>query len=62
LEEEILHIQSRPLQQQDQVKEQQLVTSYEQTMTKLNDFYAQRAKKGWRQKYIFLLQSCVKKT
>jgi hypothetical protein len=47
LEAEILNTQSKPLQQLDGSKEAQLVTRYEQTLTKLNDFYVQRAKKNW---------------
>jgi hypothetical protein len=47
LEKEILNLQSAPTNQQDFSKEQNLVTRYEQTTTKLNDFYMQRAKKSW---------------
>jgi hypothetical protein len=38
---------SSQLQQQDQALETDLVTRYEQNMTKLAVFYAQRAKKNW---------------
>jgi hypothetical protein len=47
LEREILDLQTSPISQQDFSKEQHLVTKYEQTTTKLNDFYVQRAKKSW---------------
>jgi hypothetical protein len=46
LEREILDLQTSPISQQDFSKEQHLVTKYEQTTTKLNDFYVQRAKKS----------------
>ena len=39
--------QKKPHHLQDHSMEQSLVTRYEQTMTKLNDFYIQRAKKHW---------------
>jgi hypothetical protein len=47
LEQEILSLQTAPIHKQDFSKEQHLVTRYEQTTTKLNDFYVQRAKKSW---------------
>jgi hypothetical protein len=47
LEKEIEKIQLLPLDQQDHAKEASLVQRYEQTVTKLNDSYLQRAKKNW---------------
>jgi hypothetical protein len=40
-------IQILPLDQQDHAKEATLVQRHEQTLTKLNDSYLQRAKKNW---------------
>lgn len=37
----------KPISQQDQTLEAQLTTSYEQNLTKLTQFYRQRAKKHW---------------
>jgi phage host-nuclease inhibitor protein Gam len=47
LEEQIEQIQKKPLLQQDHAKEGELMQRYEQTITKLNDSYVQRAKKNW---------------
>jgi hypothetical protein len=47
LEEQIKQIQVLPWNDQDHILEANLTTRYEQTMTKLTDFYMQRAKKQW---------------
>jgi hypothetical protein len=47
LDEQILNIQSKPLHLQDHNEEATLITRYKQNITKLNDFYVQRAKKNW---------------
>lgn len=47
LEEQLKQIQSKPWDNQDHNLEASLTTRYEQTMTKLTDFYMQRAKKHW---------------
>jgi hypothetical protein len=44
---EIEAIQMQPVQMQDHAKEVNLTYQYEQTMTKLTEFYRQRAKKHW---------------
>ncbi|XP_071678491.1 uncharacterized protein [Lolium perenne] len=46
-EGQIKQIQMQPLKQQNQQLEANLVTRYEQNLTKLTDYYAQRAKKNW---------------
>jgi hypothetical protein len=47
LEEQLKQIQMMPWNSQDHNLEASLTTRYEQTMTKLTDFYMQRAKKQW---------------
>lgn len=47
LEEQVKHLQEQPIQQQNHLLENSLVTRYEQNLTKLADFYLQRAKKHW---------------
>lgn len=47
LEEQIKQIQMKPWDDQDHNLEASLTARYEQTMTKLTDFYMQRAKKQW---------------
>jgi hypothetical protein len=47
LDEQILNIQSKPLHLHDHNEEATLITRYKQNITKLNDFYVQRAKKNW---------------
>jgi hypothetical protein len=47
IEEQIKQIQMKPLAQQDHALEMSLATRYEQSMTKLTDYYMQRAKKQW---------------
>jgi hypothetical protein len=47
LDGKIKQIQLKPVQQQDHALEAELVARYEQNMTKLTDYYAQRAKKRW---------------
>jgi hypothetical protein len=47
LEGKIAAIQSKPLHLQDHSQETELITRYEQHITKLNDYHVQRAKKNW---------------
>uniref|UniRef100_A0ACD5VRH3 Uncharacterized protein n=1 Tax=Avena sativa TaxID=4498 RepID=A0ACD5VRH3_AVESA len=47
IEQEIGKLQAQPLHTQNHAKDQQLSTRYEQAITRLNDFYVQRAKKNW---------------
>jgi hypothetical protein len=47
LEKEIEQIQMAPPEEQDHNKEGQLTKDYEETMTKLTQYYKQRAKKHW---------------
>jgi ribonuclease HI len=47
IDEKLKEIQQRPVQQQDRALEENLVQRYEHNLTKLTDFYAQRAKKAW---------------
>lgn len=47
IEEQIKQIQMKPPHQQDHVLEGSLTARYEQNLTKLNQYYKQRAKKGW---------------
>lgn len=47
LEEQIKQVQLQPMQNQDHALEALLVNKYEQSMTKLTDYYMQRAKKQW---------------
>ena len=47
LEEQIKQVQMQPGQRQDRNLEASLVNRYEQSLTKLTDYYAQRAKKNW---------------
>ena len=47
LEGKIKEIQTQPLREQNHVLESKLIERYEQNITKLNDFYLQRAKKNW---------------
>jgi hypothetical protein len=47
LEEQMRQIQMKPIHQQDQAIQMSLANRYEQALTKLTDFYMQRAKKQW---------------
>jgi cob(I)alamin adenosyltransferase len=47
LQSQINDIQMQPLDRQDHTLEANLVAQYEGSMTKLNEFYKQRAKKHW---------------
>lgn len=47
LQEQINNIQMQPIQVQNKSLEANLVAQYEESMTKLTDFYRQRAKKHW---------------
>jgi hypothetical protein len=47
LQEQISTIQMQPLQDQDHSLEVNLVAQYESNITKLNEYYRQRAKKHW---------------
>lgn len=50
IEEKIKDIQEKPFQEQDHNEEEKLLVAYEQTMTRLTEFYKQRAKKHWATK------------
>jgi hypothetical protein len=47
LQEQIKTIQNQPVQDQDHSLEAKLISQYEDNMTKLTEFYRQRAKKHW---------------
>jgi hypothetical protein len=47
LQEQINTIQKQPIQDQDHSLEVKLISQYEDTMTKLTEFYRQRSKKHW---------------
>jgi hypothetical protein len=47
IEQKINEIQEKPIQEQDHTEEEKLIVSYEQTMTRLTQYYKQRAKKHW---------------
>jgi hypothetical protein len=47
IEEKIQEIQVRPFHEQDHNEEEKLTLAYEQTMTRLTEYYKQRAKKQW---------------
>lgn len=47
IEEKIKEIQEKPFQEQDHNAEEKLTVAYEQTMTRLTEYYKQRAKKHW---------------
>jgi hypothetical protein len=47
LQEQINSIQKQPFQEQDHSLEVKLIAQYEENMTKLTEFYKQRAKKHW---------------
>ena len=50
LEEQIKNIQKKPLHEQDHNMEAALVCRFEENLTKLTQFYSQRAKKHWATK------------
>jgi hypothetical protein len=47
IQDQINNIQLQPVHMQDHSLEAKLIAQYEETMTKLTDFYRQRAKKHW---------------
>ena len=47
LQQQINSIQMQPIQEQDHSLEVKLIAQYEENMTKLTEFYRQRAKKHW---------------
>lgn len=47
IQDQINNIQLQPVHMQDYSLEAKLIAQYEETMTKLTDFYRQRAKKHW---------------
>jgi hypothetical protein len=47
IQEQIQEIQMKPIQVQDHAQEAELISQYENNMTKLTEFYRQRAKKQW---------------
>lgn len=47
IQDQINNIQLQPLNMQDHSMEANLIAQYEETMTKLTEFYRQRAKKHW---------------
>jgi phage/plasmid-associated DNA primase len=47
LQQQINSIQMQPIQEQDHALEVKLIAQYEENMTKLTEFYRQRAKKHW---------------
>ena len=47
MESSINQIQMLPLHQQDHSLENSLILRYEHTLSKLNQYYKQRSKKGW---------------
>jgi hypothetical protein len=47
IEQKIKEIQEKPIQEQDHNEEEKLIISYDQTMTRLTEYYKQRAKKHW---------------
>ena len=47
LEDQIKQLQAQPVAAQDHTLESSLITRYEQNLTKLTDYYMQRAKKNW---------------
>jgi hypothetical protein len=47
IQNQINHIQLQPVHMQDHSLEAKLIGQYEETMTKLTEFYRQRAKKRW---------------
>ena len=50
LEEQIKSIEMKPILEQDHKLEASLISRYEENMTKLTEFYRQRAKKHWATK------------
>ncbi|XP_044365064.1 uncharacterized protein [Triticum aestivum] len=50
LEEQIKNIQMKPMQEQNHKLEASLMNRYEENLTKLTEFYSQRAKKHWATK------------
>jgi hypothetical protein len=47
IQQQINSIQMQPIQEQDHSLEVKLIAQYEENMTKLTEFYKQRAKKHW---------------